>query len=112
MPNSDELETCRTTPPLLGPRRRRVFPVFDFVCLSAGTSRIDDRRARASGALYSRWRAFPPDNESEGALNGLDGPIPERVRFGNSLDVERRNVEALLDPDIGLFGIDCIGKDK
>jgi hypothetical protein len=47
----------------------------------------------------------------EGDLNGLDGPITER--FGNSLDVERRNDEALLDSGIGIGidCIDCIGKE-
>jgi hypothetical protein len=92
---------------MLGRRRRRVLPVFDFGFLSTGPSWMDDRRTRASGALYSRWRAPPSGNVScEGALNGLDGPITERL--GNSLDVERRNVE---DSDIAI-GLDCISKEK
>jgi hypothetical protein len=92
---------------MLGRRRRRVLPVFDFGFLSTGASWMDDRRTRASGALYSRWRAPPSGNVScEDDLNGLDGAITER--FGNSLDVERRNGE---DSDTA-FGLDCIGKEK
>lgn len=109
---SDELESCRTKPVpctslltsgILGRRRRRVLPVFGF---GFGASWMDDRRTRASGALYSRW--MPSGNASfEDDLNGLDGAITER--FGKSLDdVVRRNVE---DSDIAR-GLDCIGKRK